>query len=229
MIIRSLHAALVFIFLAILPSFAEETHDIRLLYFFSSKCPHCREVMPLLIQLSNAYPVQGYYPRTENRPDVPFPVEPGRRDLQKKYDVPGVPSLVVLVNGAVKQKIAGSVNIGHAPKLLQGFRLGALTVSEAVKSSQGNPIMMTGILTMQGAVFGREKAVYYLTDKTTTLQVNPWLPAEAVKSRFAKKRPRLMSDVVDKVVLLRGSVEHSADGKTRFIVSEEVLGNADFR
>src|SRR5574340_1062927 len=118
MIIRKLYAVLVLILLYTSLAAADAKREITILYFFSSKCPHCREVAPLVRELSKTYKVLGYYPGKEEKPDVPFPVDPGRRDLQTKYDVPGVPSMVVLVKGKVKQKLVGSVNIQFAPVLL---------------------------------------------------------------------------------------------------------------
>ncbi|MGE5174153.1 MAG: hypothetical protein ACM3MD_10030 [Betaproteobacteria bacterium] len=78
--------------------------------------------------------------------------------------------------------------------------------------------MITGWIVAKGEYF--KKAQFFITDRTTELPVKAWLPLEAMKGLFKSKRPRLMSDVVKKPVVLKGSIKKTVTGSI-FMVKEE--------
>jgi len=96
-----------------------------------------------------------------------------------------------------------------------------LTVSEAVEGISQGDVIITGFLLNRGAYFDKN-AKFILTDRRKDIHVNPWLPLEAVKSKFKKTRPRLMSDVIGKPVVLKGKLVKT-DAGFQLTVKEEVI------
>jgi len=201
-------------------AFAGQNNDIKLLYFFSSSCKHCMEVRPAVIALSKKYGIEGWYFGGGQAQTVPFPVKAGDKKVAEEvYGVVGVPTIAVVVKGKYKQKLAGASDIGDAEVIIASLVRGALTVTEAAEQA-GHEITVTGWITARGEYF--KNAQFYVTDRKTELRLQPWLPLEAVKSPFRNnKRPRLMSDVVRKPVVLRGSVKKTDTGAI-FIVKKEL-------
>jgi hypothetical protein len=66
-----------------------------------------------------------------------------------------------------------------------------------------------------------KNAPFSISDRSTELPIKAWLPLETVKSPFQNKRPRLMSDVIRKPVVLKGIVQRKGTGVI-FHVEEEI-------
>ena len=210
-----------FIFLQafVVASSAGAEDRLHLLYFFTATCPHCKQATPVVSQLSAHYNIQGIVYGRENPGPLPFPVRQGTREEVNLYHIEGVPSLVVLSGGKVKYVFIGEQSIRDAPVLLNAFRGGALSVSEALAQGPGGDYTMAGWIISRGEYFN--DAHFFLTDRKKQVPVQPWLPLEAVKSPFKKARPRLMSDVIDRPVVLKGTLIKSGAGLL-FLVKEEV-------
>ncbi len=152
-------------------------------------------------------------------PSFPFPVKPGDKKLAKGiYGVQGVPTLAILIDNVYKQKIAGTPDIQDAKVIVKALAQGAKTVTEAAGTQEGE-ITITGWIIAKGEYF--KKAQFFITDRKTELPIKAWLPLEAVKSPVSKKRPKLMSDVIRKPVVLKGSIKKTAAGSV-FQVKEEL-------
>ena len=200
---------------------AGQKAQIRLLYFFSSSCRHCAEAKPFVIALSREFPLEGLHFGQGPLPAHPFPVREGDKKIaQELYGVRGVPAVAVMVEGKYKQRIEGVADIRDAKVLVKALSEGAKTVSEAVETFQETEIAVTGWISARGEYF--KGAQFFITDRKTALRVKAWLPLEAVKSPFQNRRPRLMSDVVNKPVVLRGSIKKTKEGFF-FMVKEELL------
>lgn len=205
---------------AIRPASAVES-SYTILYFFTSTCPHCKNSEAIINDLSKEYTVQGLLYGKGNGERRPYEVREGDQAASSKYGVQGVPSLVVLKDDKFRLKIAGEHNIKDAPVILKAFRKGALTVSEAIETMPREEIIVTGWVNSRGDYFDKNTK-FSLTDRQRNIYVGPWLPLEAVKSRFKKTRPRLMSDVIGKPVALKGKIVKTGTG-FQFSVKEEVI------
>jgi len=195
----------------LLPSsvLSESGGSLKLLFFFSASCPHCGAVMPVVIEMSKDCPVYGFIYGKEPAPELPFPVEKGTEELIKRYNIQGLPSLVILEGERLRTVITGESAIKDSPFVLKALRSGALTVSEALSSSD-DEILLIGWLIHRGNYFKGEG--FFITDKQKEIPVKPWLPLEAIKSPFNKKRPTVMSDFINKPVVLKGRVLKKDDG-----------------
>lgn len=194
--------------------------DLTILYFFSATCPHCRIVEPTVKELSKDFNVQGFYIGKEVPGSLPFAVRKGDKALSDKYGLKGVPALVILKKGIMKQAIQGEYDIRDARILLNAFRRGAHTVSEAVAKGPQRISHIVGWIESRGDYF--RNAHFFITDRRVMIPISPWLPLETVKSPFKTTHPRLMSDIVGKPVELKGTVK-KADKTYSFMVKEEVL------
>ncbi len=203
--------------LAALLSAPKDQH-LSLLYFFSPSCPHCAAVVPVIRELSKEYPVQGLVYGKGTPEPMPFDVERGDEETSTRYGIQGVPALIAFQNDTVRQIFRGEYDIRDARTILKGFLAGALTPSEAAAKGQKS-YTITGWIINKGEYF--KDAHFYLTDRRQDIAVKPWLPLEAVKSLFRKIRPRLMSDVIDKPVILHGDLIKN-DNAYLFVVREEV-------
>lgn len=193
---------------------------VKLLYFFSASCKYCIDARPAVIDLGKEYDIEGLLFKDGNPQSFPFPIKAGDKKIAKEvYGVKGVPTLAILVDGKYRQKISGAPDIQDAKTIIEALAGGAVTVSEAAKKTPGADITITGWITAKGAYF--KNAQFFITDRETDLPIKAWLPIEAVKSPFRKTRPRLMSDVVNKPVALRGELT-KRDQTYEFIVKEEV-------
>jgi len=103
--------------------------------------------------------------------------------------------------------------------MLRGFRKCALTVSEVTAKGPQQDITITGWVLNKGDYFKNTK--FMLTDRRMDIQVKPWLPLEVARSPLRKTRPRLMSDVINKPVALRGNFVKKEEG-LEFVVTEEL-------
>lgn len=208
---------------ALIPSFvyAAQNNAVNILYFFSPSCPHCIEARPFIMDLSKKYNIEGLQFGEGNPPSFPFPVKKGDKATQGKYEVKGVPTLAIFVDGVYRQKIQGMPDIGDAQVLIRGLKSGALTITEAMQTmKESEEITITGWIIARGVNF--QKAQFFITDRKTELPIKAWLPREVVKSPVPKKSPRLMSDVTKKAVVLKGNFRKSSAGNL-FIVTKEVL------
>ncbi len=194
--------------------------DITLLYFFSATCQHCKEVEQTVQKLSKNFIVQGFYFGKEVPETMPFRVNEGDKSIADKYGLNGVPTLVVLNNGSIKQVIRGEYDIKDAPFLLKAFRRGALTVSEAVAKGTKSSSHVVGWVESRGDYF--RNAHFFITDRRIMIPIGPWLPLETVKSPFRATRPRLMSDVVGRPVELKG-ILNKTDQTYSFTVKHEII------
>ena len=133
-----------------------------------------------------------------------FPVKKGTKKDYKQYGLAGVPALVVLMDGKTRQVLSGENDIKASRTILNAFREGAVTVSEAIEHGPQEVFRVVGWMESKGEYF--KNARFVLTDRKKTILVKPWLPLEAVKSPFKKTRPRLMSDVMNKPIVLEGTL-----------------------
>lgn len=215
----------VFLFIAwtmILPSVVSAAQDnhVKILYFFSPTCKHCIDAKPYIISLSQKYDIEGLRFGEGPTPTFPFPVKAGDKKIaQGTYDVKGVPTLAILVDGVYRQKIEGAPDIQDAEVIVRGLAAGARTVTEASKKVQEGEITIIGWIIARGEYF--KNAHFFITDRKTELPIKAWLPLEAMKSPMQKRRPRLMSDVIRKPVVLRGRIRKGAAGDL-FMVKEEI-------
>lgn len=200
--------------------YANNEKSIKLIYFFSSSCKHCIESRPVVINLSETYPIEGIIFGKVSEQSLPFSVREGNKEQAKKdYGIAGIPTIAVFVNGLYKQKIEGSRDIQHADVVIKALAKGALTVTEAAKLGASERVTITGWLVNKGDYF--KNANFVITDRRENIRVKPWLPLEAAKSPLKKVRPRIMSDVLNKPTTLRGTLVKKDQG-LELVVKEEV-------
>ncbi len=199
---------------------AQKAGGLSLLFFFSPTCSHCQRVEPVVNELAASYRIEGMrFGQGEGGAHLSFPVRQGDRSLADKYNIHGVPVLVVLQHGKTRTILRGEGSIRDAPLILGAIREGALTVSEALARGPRRGVFITGWI--EGRGFSFRDTRYFLTDRVKAVPVRPWLPREAVKAPFRKERPRLMSDVVDRPTALRGDLVVQG-GHVVLVVKKEV-------
>jgi thiol-disulfide isomerase/thioredoxin len=202
--------------------YAGQGRNVEILYFFSPSCHHCIDAKPFIMDLSKTYNIQGLSFGEGPPPSFPFPVEKGDKTIARDtYDVKGVPTLGILIDGVYRQKISGMPDIRDAQVIIKGLKNGAMTVSEAVHSSKESEITITGWIVARGVNF--QKAKFFITDRKTELSIKPWLPLEVVKSPVHKIHPKTMSEVIRKPVILRGSIRKNSTGSKFFITNGALL------
>jgi thiol-disulfide isomerase/thioredoxin len=193
---------------------------VKILYYFSMSCRHCFDAKPAVVALSKEFTVEGQNVGDSDATGYPFPVRPGdKKKSKEEYGVKGVPTLVVFIDNERKQNIAGAQDIGDAKFIIKALAKGAKTVTEAVEKKPTGDITLTGWVSAKGEYF--KNAQFFITDRKTEVLVRPWLPLEAMRSMARNNKPRLMSDVVRRPVMLRGSMTASANGYL-FQVKEEL-------
>ncbi len=199
---------------------AAENPHVKILYFFSLPCPDCLEAEPAVIALGREYSVEGRNLGTKAAQGYPFPVKMGgKKHARKVYGIKEIPSLAVLVDGHRRQKIEGTSDIKDAKSIIKALSGGAITVTEAAKKGTDAELTVTGWVIVKGEYFKNVR--FMLTDRTTELQVKAWLPLETMKSPMKRTMPRLMSNVIRKPVVLKGSLTQTDTGGL-FIVTEEL-------
>jgi len=198
---------------------ASAQSGLSILYFFSTTCAHCKSVEPVVKELSKTYRVEGLVYGKGEPGSMPFAVRKGDKETSTIYGINGVPVLVVLQNGVVRQIIRGENDIRSCPNILRALSKGALSVSEMVAKGPQYTYTVTGWIVSRGDYF--KGAKFYLTDRQQTIVIKPWLPLEAVKSPFNSARPRLMSDVINKPVYLDGTFS-KIDNTLQFTVGKEL-------
>ena len=211
---------IIFIIIRIASAFEQKHDALRVLYYFSATCPHCKQTTPIVSELSKEYPVQGFLYGKEDPGSLPFPVKKGTKKDSEQYNLVGVPVLVVLMDGKTRQVLAGEKSIRDARAFLSAFKKGALTVSEAIEKGPQKTYTVLGWIVSRGEYF--KNARFSLTDRKRTISVKPWLPLEAIKAPFKKARPRLMSDVIDRPVFLEGRLTKINDD-FQFTVRKEII------
>ena len=215
---------LLFAWLLMYPSAisAGQNSHVKILYYFSVSCKHCIAAKPSIIALSKEFNIEGRNAGTTAAAGYPFPVKTADKKIAKEvYGIQGVPTLAVLINGAFKQKIAGTPDIQDAAVIIKALSGNALTVTEAAEKAPEGDIIVTGWIVARGASLNKVR--YFITDRRTDLPVKVWLPIEAMKGLVQNKRPRLMSDVVKKPVVLKGGIQKTSTGNV-FVVKEEEDG-----
>ena len=202
---------------------AAQSPHVKILYFFSMTCPHCVDAEPTVIALGKKYGIEGRNFGTIEALGYPFPVKrDDKKNARRVYGIKEIPSLAVLIDGISKQKIEGASDIQDAESIIKALSTGAMTVTEAAKKEKDAELVVTGWVVAKGEYFKNVR--FILTDRTTEIQVKAWLPLEAMKSPMKKTRPRLMSNVVRKPVVLRGSLTQTDTGGL-FLVKEELTLN----
>ncbi len=208
------------LFLLAPKSLLSKEEGLKILYFFSLTCPRCNEVKPFIEDLSKEFHVEGLLYGKKEIMESPFPVKRGTKDIASRYNIKGIPAIVVLKDGVFKQKIVGVRDIKESRIILMAFsRLDALSVSEAIENTTNKEIIITGWIIHKGRYFNKNSK-FFITDRKKELQINPWLPLEAIKSPF-KSRIRTMSDMIDKPVILKGRLINKESGLI-FEVKEEI-------
>jgi thiol-disulfide isomerase/thioredoxin len=200
---------------------AGQNNHVTILYYFSMTCRHCLDAKPAIVELSRQFTIEGQNVGNVAAEGYPFPVKPADKKKSKEvYKVQGVPTLVVFVNKVHKQNIAGTRDIDDAAVVIKALDHGAMTVTDAAEKAPEGDITVVGWIAVKGEYFNN--AQFLITDRKTDLQVKAWLPLEAMKSMVPNaNRPRLMSDVIRKPVVLKGHIIKSATGNL-FLVKEEI-------
>jgi thiol-disulfide isomerase/thioredoxin len=194
--------------------------DFSVLYFYSHSCTPCNDIAPMIKDLSREFAIQGFASRPGRSEDLPFKVDQADEGTLSRYSIDQFPTLVVMMHDTVKQIFVGEKDIKDAGLMLRAFRIGALSVSELVKKKPQDRAIVAGWVVSKGEYF--KDAEFYLTDRKNTILLRPWLPLEAILSPWRKDRPRLMSDVVNRAVVLEGSFTKSGE-KLQFTVQREVM------
>jgi thiol-disulfide isomerase/thioredoxin len=218
-VMRKFFFLLIILFASSALSLAAEVDDLTVLYFFSSDCTPCKNIEPIVKDLSREFKTQGLVYGQGTVEAMPFEVLVGNEERSKRYGITDYPALAVLLKGNVKQVFRGESDMRDVKSFLYSFGQGALSVSEAVNQKRKKNITLAGWVIARGEYF--KDAQFFITDRTTELRIKAWLPLEAAMSPFRKKRSRLMSDVINKPVLLRGTVVKK-DHNLEFVVKEEV-------
>jgi thiol-disulfide isomerase/thioredoxin len=124
--------------------------DLSVLYFFSAHCAQCKRVEPALKELGREFTIKGLLVGKDDPGSMPFDVRKGDKEISARYGLEGVPALVVLKNGSVKQVIRGEYDIKDAQYLLRAFRKGAVTVSEAIEQGPQKTCSVAGWIVSRG-------------------------------------------------------------------------------
>ena len=211
----------IFLILILLIAVSKAEEGIKVLYFFSATCPYCKEATPYVNELSKEFSVEGILFGKEEAKGLSFPVRKGTKEMANRYGVKGVPTLIVLKDGVFKHKIIGVRDIKDARTIIKALEMGAMSVSEAVEKNPEGEFIITGWIINKEDYFEKDSK-FFITDRQKEILVNTWLPLEVAKSPFKKQRPRLMSDVVDKPVVLKGRLIRTKEGGIKFHVKEEI-------
>lgn len=161
-----------------------------------------------------------------------FPVVIGTESVRKDYKVSGTPYLwVISPDGTLKERFVGEKGAGLLTPIRslsqdqlpsyplfdkegkpQGRGVGELRVGlfELISDAsiyEGKEIETGGLL-IQTSPSYFPKPVFMITNGTDKVRVSPWLPLEVAPSPkgFKKQRKKVMSDFLDKYVIISGKV-----------------------
>jgi len=207
-------AVLLFLIFPLCPLYSDT--GLRLIFLFTPKCPHCRAIIPFMNDLSEKYIVEGIVFGRGDIPETRFPLTKGTKDVAVKFGLKKVPCLVVLENGRQRLAVSGRRDIIDMEVILRGISKGALLPSE-IKDVGAKEVILTGWLIHRGEYL-KKGSGFFITDRKTSIEVLPWLPLEEVKSPFKAIRPRTMSDIIGRPLIIKGRL----DGRDRFIVKGEI-------
>jgi len=167
-------------------------------------------------KLSEKYSVEGIVFGEGDIPETRFSLTKGTKEMAERFGLKKVPYLIVLEDGTQRLALSGRSSIMDMEVILRGLDMGGLLPSE-VKDRKSDEFILTGWLIHRGEYFKKD-SVFFITDRKTNIEILPWLPLEAVKSPFKVERPRIMSDLVGRPLILKGRL----DERGRFIVKEEM-------
>jgi peroxiredoxin len=207
-----------------------------ILFFFSFSCGHCKTVTPIVNELykksSGRYEILGIVfgtPREDlgkkrAEAGIEFPLAIGTKEISKDYKVHGTPYIWIIgADGRMKERFVGKrgaellkshleaeLNPPSPPLLKGGFlaqRVGLFELSSDPKSYEGK-IIETGGLLIQASPAYFPKPVFMLTNGADRVRVSAWLPLEVAPSPkgLRKQRKKVMSDFLDKYVIISGKV-----------------------
>lgn len=192
-----------------------------ILFFFSFSCGHCERVMPVIKELyknsNGRYNILGVvygtpkedlkYKRVETGTD--FPVVIGTESVRRDYKVSGTPYLWVIgPDGVLKERFIGEKGAEMLKeRVKKESKAGIFELSSDPKGYEGKDIETGGLLTQTSPSYF-PKPVFMITNGADKVRVSPWLPLEVAPSPkgFKKQRKKVMSDFLDKYVIISGKV-----------------------
>jgi thiol-disulfide isomerase/thioredoxin len=193
--------------------------ELSLFYFYSPACSPCNTIAPLIKDLSRDFPVQGFVFGTGKTDPMPFKVKRTDEATLLRYHVDRFPALAVMSHDIVKQLIVGEQDMKDAGLILKAFRKGALSVTDLLAKNPQETTIVTGWVISEGEYFRNAK--FILTDRRNSLSLRPWLPLEVMRGPVRAATPRMMSDVINHVVILEGTLTRN-DEELQFIVQREI-------
>ena len=193
---------------------------LSIFYFYSPACSPCNNVSIIIKDLSRNFTVQGFVFGGGKTEPMPFKVNSADEATLARYHVDQFPALAVMSNDAVKQMIVGEQDIKDAGLILKAFRKGALSVTDLVAKNPQETYVVAGWVISGGEYFRNAK--FMLTDRKNTLLLRPWLPLEVMRSPFRTAMPRMMSDVINHVVVVEGTLTRSGE-ELQFNVHKEIV------
>lgn len=150
---------------------AEDT-GLRVIYFFSATCPHCKEVYPYIVELNKIIKLEGVLLGNASAGKLAFDYKKGVREDAMKYGLRGVPSMVILRGSDVIQILRGSGDIKHSAIMFKGFKRGALGVSEAIQKKPENDFLITGWIIKKRTPDNNIE--FFITDKKSDIKLLDW-------------------------------------------------------
>lgn len=197
-----------------------------ILFFFSFSCGHCESAMPVLKELyknsNGKYNILGIVygtPKEDMKYKIietgtEFPVAKGTKKIREDYKVSGTPYIWVIgPDGDLKERFVGERGAEMLKEGVEELRVGIFELSSDPKTYEGKDIEIGGVL-IQTSPSYFPKPVFMITNGTDKVRVSAWHPLEVAPSPkgFKKQRKKVMSDFLDKYVIISGKVV-SADGK----------------
>lgn len=198
-----------------------------ILFFISFSCGHCERAMPVIKELyknsDGRYNILGIvygtpkedlkYKIIETGTD--FPVAIGTESVRKDYKVSGTPYLWVIgPDGRLKERFIGEKGAAMLKERVKKEPGGGIfELSSDPKGYEGKDIEIGGLL-IQTSPSYFPKPIFMITNGTDKVRVSSWLPLEVAPSPkgLKKHRKKVMSDFLDKYVIISGKVA-LADGK----------------
>lgn len=205
-----------------------------ILFFFSFSCGHCERAMPVVKELykksDGKYNILGVVygtPKEDLRykkieTETEFPVAIGTEAIRKDYKVSGTPYFWVIgPDGTLKERFIGERGAEILKEGMKGeLGVGLFELSSDSKGYEGKSIETGGLLTQTSPSYF-PKPVFMLTNGVDRVRVSSWLPLEVAPSPkgFKKQRKKVMSDFLDKYVIISGKVVLD-DGKPMIEVKD---------
>lgn len=201
-----------------------------ILFFFSFTCGHCERAMPIVKGLyskaDGKYNILGIvYGTPKNdlknksiEAGIEFPLAVGTKTVSKDYKVSGTPYFWVIdPDGILKDRFVGeegadilrlAVDAGDFDK-----RAGIHELISNPKDYEGKNIATGGLL-IQTSPSYFPRPVFMITNGADKIRVSSWLPLEVAPAPkgFKKQRKKVMSNFLDKYVIISGKVT-SEDGQ----------------